>query len=345
MDSKYPNFTVSIHCFTYNQANFIVDAMNGFCMQQTTFPYVAIIVDDASTDGEPDVIRGYLNAHFNMAEAREWENNDAHYIYARHTENKNCYFAVILLKYNFYSIKKDKEPLYKEFEETVKYIALCEGDDYWIAPQKIQIQKEYLDNHPECSYLFTNRKILANGIIKTQYEKKTVYETKDILAGLTPGIQTVMHRNINNLKKLCDTMVPHVNGDIGWAYVFATIGEIHCLPDVTAVYRYSGYGVYSSLTPTQRFYTSIEQYYVFHKGLNFPENNALRSFYNWQLRSIALSHIKNMEYKDLLNDIIFTLRHCPTISVKITLLINFCNSTIKDLFSVIYNKIKVKNRQ
>lgn len=49
-------FKVSVRCFTYNQADYITDTMDGFTMQQTNFPFVCCIVDDASTDGEQNVI-------------------------------------------------------------------------------------------------------------------------------------------------------------------------------------------------------------------------------------------------------------------------------------------------
>jgi len=78
---------VCIRCITYNHAPYIEDAMNGFCMQQTTFPYVAVIIDDASTDGEPEVIKAYLDKHFDMQHAHIWENNDAHFMEAQHKEN------------------------------------------------------------------------------------------------------------------------------------------------------------------------------------------------------------------------------------------------------------------
>ncbi len=52
---------VCVKCFTYNHASYIEDAMNGFTMQQTNFPFVCTIVDDASTDGEQDVIKKYLH--------------------------------------------------------------------------------------------------------------------------------------------------------------------------------------------------------------------------------------------------------------------------------------------
>lgn len=154
------DFMVSIHCYTYNHAPYIEDAMNGFTMQQTTFPYVAIIVDDASTDGEPQVIKSYLNEHFDMQNARMWETDDAHFIEAQHKDNQNCNFAVILLKYNFWQAKKLKGPLMEEWNNT-KYVALCEGDDYWTKPNKLQKQIDFLESHPEYSMCFHDVDIKA----------------------------------------------------------------------------------------------------------------------------------------------------------------------------------------
>lgn len=153
MINNKPDFLVSIHCMTYNHAAYIEDAMNGFCTQETTFPFVAIIVDDASTDGEPEAIISYLNAHFDMSQARKWETDDARFIYAQHSEKNNCYFAVVLLKYNFWQAKKDKGPLIKEWTNT-KYVAICEGDDYWTSPNKLQKQVDFLDAHSDYSMCF-----------------------------------------------------------------------------------------------------------------------------------------------------------------------------------------------
>ena len=154
------DFFVSIRCMTYNHAPYIVDAMNGFCMQQTTFPFVAVIVDDASTDGEPEVIKSYLNKHFDMANARQWETDDAVFVEARHKENQNCWFAVVLLKYNFWQAKRDKTPLIAEWVKPVRYIAMCEGDDYWIVPCKLQKQVSFLETHSEYTMCFHRAKIL-----------------------------------------------------------------------------------------------------------------------------------------------------------------------------------------
>ena len=148
------HFKVSVWCNTYNQASYIKDTMDGFCMQQTSFPFVCLIMDDASTDGEPEVIKQYLNDHFDT----EWtkETDDYHLTVARHQENKNCYFAVYLLKYNHYSIKKPRLKYYREVTDEIDYVALCEGDDYWTDAHKLQKQADALDANPQVTLVYTN---------------------------------------------------------------------------------------------------------------------------------------------------------------------------------------------
>ena len=63
-----PPYKVFVYCNTFNQTSYIKDTMDGFCMQQTNFPFVCMIMDDASTDGEPEVIKQYLNDNFDT----EW---------------------------------------------------------------------------------------------------------------------------------------------------------------------------------------------------------------------------------------------------------------------------------
>lgn len=146
---------VAIYCMTYNHASFIEDAMNGFCMQKTDFPFVAIIVDDASTDGEQDIIKRYLDEHFDMLNAHQWETDDAYFIEAKNLKNKNCSFSVVLLKYNYYQQKKSKDTLFSLWGQDANYIALCEGDDYWIAEDKLYKQVNFLKNHPEYGMSYT----------------------------------------------------------------------------------------------------------------------------------------------------------------------------------------------
>ena len=153
------NYIVCVKCPTYNQVSYIEDAMNGFCIQETTFPFVCMIIDDASTDGEPEVIRKYLQEHFDLEDktiARDEETDDYVLTFARHKTNQNCFFAVLYLKYNHYSIKKSKASYMAELNNNAKYIAFCEGDDYWVASDKLQRQIQFMEKQTDCVMTISN---------------------------------------------------------------------------------------------------------------------------------------------------------------------------------------------
>lgn len=152
------NYKVCVLCATFNHAPYITDTMDGFCRQQTDFPYLCVIVDDNSKDGEQEVIKQYLSNHFTAESIKETD--DYHLTLARHKDNKNCYFAVFLLKYNHYSIKKPIRTHYQELVSGVNYLAFCEGDDYWTDEHKLQKQTDALDANPQATLVYTNFRII-----------------------------------------------------------------------------------------------------------------------------------------------------------------------------------------
>lgn len=161
---EYPKFKVCCRCLTFNQAKYITDAMNGFTMQQTSFPFVCTIVDDASTDGEQEVIKQYVEDNFDFSEgsaAFNKETDYAHITYAQHNTNKNCYFAVLYLKENHYSQRKSKMGYLSEWRDMCEYEALCEGDDYWIDSSKLQCQNDALDKNPECTIAYCRVSVIS----------------------------------------------------------------------------------------------------------------------------------------------------------------------------------------
>ena len=97
---EYPNFKVLVRCYTFNQIKYISETLDGFCIQQTNFPFICCVVDDASTDGEPELIKQYQDKYFAMTDAKCYQTEDYCMTYARHKNNKNCFFAVYYLKYN-----------------------------------------------------------------------------------------------------------------------------------------------------------------------------------------------------------------------------------------------------
>lgn len=234
---------VVIQCLTYNHAPYIEDAMKGFCMQETTFPYEAVIIDDASTDGEQEVILDYLNKHFDMPNAHQWETADAQFIEVQHCENTNCWFAVVLLKYNFYQLRKSKNILFAEWAANAKYVAMCEGDDYWIKNDKLQQQVDFLESNQDYSMCYSAFKTVddkGKNIKRGNYEKAmqmslsgnilpNLLVTNFILTCTTIFKQEVQNR-FNDLKF-------EFGHDYTIFLIAATLGKCHYSPQATAAYR------------------------------------------------------------------------------------------------------------
>jgi glycosyltransferase involved in cell wall biosynthesis len=119
---------VSICCITYQHVNFLRDAIDGFLMQETTFPAEIIIRDDASTDGTAEVVKEYVEKYPQL-------------------------IRTILHAENQYSKGK------RAFPETFavvrgEFIALCEGDDFWDDHKKLEIQVDFLEKNPDFSCCF-----------------------------------------------------------------------------------------------------------------------------------------------------------------------------------------------
>jgi len=125
---------VAIICLVYNQENFLRNCLEGFVMQQTNFPFVAIVHDDASTDGSANIIREYEAKYPHIFKP----------IYQ--TENQYSKPGVSVMRIASAAAK----------ENGVKYIAMCEGDDYWTDPKKLQRQVDFLETHSDYSLTTEN---------------------------------------------------------------------------------------------------------------------------------------------------------------------------------------------
>ena len=123
---------VSISCITYNHAPYIRQALDGFIMQQTNFRFEVLIHDDCSTDGTDDIIREYATKYPDIIKPLYEEENQY--------QNGKPHGSAV---WNFPRAKG-------------KYIAICEGDDYWTDPLKLQKQVDFLESHPDFSMVFAN---------------------------------------------------------------------------------------------------------------------------------------------------------------------------------------------
>lgn len=147
------DYKVLVSCMTYNQSKYIEDALNGFAMQQTDFPFVCLVIDDASSDGEQDVIKEWIRKECDMDNAEYSEIPESHIIMVRNKRNHNCIFAFYFLTKNLYGNPRKNE-IITSWGKKCKYMAFCEGDDLWTSPNKLQEQHDTLENHPECTIAF-----------------------------------------------------------------------------------------------------------------------------------------------------------------------------------------------
>ena len=234
-------FLVSVLCETYNQSKYITDTLDGFVMQRTSFPFVAVVIDDASTDGEQGVIRNYIEERFDdslQSGFRQWETEDASWTFARHLDNKNCCFVAVLLKKNLYEDFGKKMAVVKDWTST-KYKAFCEGDDYWTDPLKLQKQVDFLETHVDYSMCCTGFSQTFEG--NESNRNAVVFDLDDItvehlIKGQWIGTHTVVYRGelLNDYKPPFSSL-PF--GDVPMWFELALKGKIKYLKDITANYR------------------------------------------------------------------------------------------------------------
>ena len=145
-------YKVSVECHTYNQAPYVTQALEGFVRQETGFPFVVVVVDDASTDGTQERILAFLREQFAEAPAEETE--EATFYFTAHRQNPNCHFAVYLLKTNHLQAGREQWAYLDPWRSRAQYLAFCEGDDYWIRPDKLRRQAQVLDRHPKVGLVY-----------------------------------------------------------------------------------------------------------------------------------------------------------------------------------------------
>lgn len=249
MEQQY-KYMVYVSCMTYNHAPYIKETLDGFCGQQTSFPYVCGIIDDASTDGEPALLHQYLQDHFIMndtAQVKKEETDDYVMLFTRHKDNVNCFFVVYTLKYNHYQAgKKPKLPYVSQWLYSSKYYALCEGDDYWTDPQKLAKQVEILESDSEIGLCYASAKVYDEDSHSFSKEiKGHKFETFEqqlmwnYIPTLTVCMRTDMRMQYESEKRNWEEASSWKMGDYPLWLWFCVKSKVSFLDDVVAVYRVS----------------------------------------------------------------------------------------------------------
>lgn len=208
---------------TYNHEKFIREAIEGVLMQEVEFAVELIIADDASPDSTELVVKNIIQNHKN-----------GHWVkYIKHSENKG-------MMGNF---------LWALGQCKGKYIALCEGDDYWIDPLKLNNQVKYLEDNDECVATYHDCKILSTSgdLLKDFITKKNFCSDRSGLFDIAiygNFIQTPSFVFRNQFQKLPSYFSELEVGDFFLYLHLAQFGNFKSLDFTGAVYRY-GVGTFS----------------------------------------------------------------------------------------------------
>ena len=260
--SKEEPILVAIHCLVYNHELYLRQCLDGFVMQKTNFRFVAVVHDDVSTDKSADIIREYAEKYPDIIKPifeteNQWSKHDG-------------------------SIDRVMHDVIDELG--TKYVAMCEGDDYWTDSYKLQKQVDFLEEHPDYSLCCHGYSILNAG-------DGTIKERKD---GLSEGtVLGITFTNVDNWKyRYTSTLTLVYRQDISKQipelslfryfrdahrhYYLLKYGKGYYMPFVGAVYRDHGNGEFSSLSSLQKDLIHIWIYDELYE--HNPEDTNLASY-------------------------------------------------------------------
>lgn len=239
-DWKNNEIVVSINTLAYNHEKYIAQCIEGILMQKTNFAFELLIHDDASTDKTADIIREYEKKYPNIVKP----------IYQ--IENQ-------------WSKKIKISSTHQYPRAKGKYIAFCEGDDYWIDKNKLQIQVDFLENNPEYGMCFhgaiehyEDGSIPDRVFSKLKTKKYTANEI--IKHWIIPTASVVIRGALLNddLYARVSSDKRIIYGDITLFIFLGTRSKIWCSSEVMSVYRRHEGGVVFSFS-FEREYKSCVQ--------------------------------------------------------------------------------------
>lgn len=215
MESK---IIVSIQCLVYNHEPYLRKCLDGFVMQKTNFKFEAIVHDDCSTDKSCAIIREYAEKYPDIIKPIYEKENQ----YSKHDVSLNRIM---------------------DNASIGKYVAICEGDDYWIDPLKLQKQVDFLESHPDFDMVRTDSNVYyqdTNITINSVFGKKLFPNCEDTfvdyvvrpawLATCSWLIRSPLG-DYDNLPNDC------FKGDLALMIYIAKRSKVKYLPEVTSVYR------------------------------------------------------------------------------------------------------------
>jgi len=216
---------VSVCMITYNHEKYILEAINGVLMQETDFEIEFIIANDASTDATNGVISNLIKSYEGSIKIK----------YFHHPKNKG------MMKNFIFALE----------ECSGKYIALCEGDDYWTDPLKLQKQVVFLEGNQEYAGCFHNTDILNEMKPCPQLKPWRTYTKNTFNLKDTLSTVSLFHTTSFVFKhKLLQTpswFSKVQSGDMALFTIIASQGPLYRIDESMSVYRKNNTGITSGI--------------------------------------------------------------------------------------------------
>jgi glycosyltransferase involved in cell wall biosynthesis len=281
MTNPDPLPLVSICCITYNHAAYIAQAMDSFLMQKTNFKYELIIGEDNSCDGTQAVLKKYASA----------------YPDAITVVNHNPNIGAIANQIDTFARARGK------------YIACCDGDDFWTDPFKLQKQVDFLEANP-AYVICCHHTTVINENGEKVYEKELPREMEfgymDVLLGKREETRncSLMVRNdhyIHAVGKLDWYSKTYGTDSLFKLYILSvTQQKIYVMPDIMACYRLHKGGIWSMIPGKIRKGRMISDFNIVVNNFNYP-SDAKRSLLKIYLQQYLLFDLRNLKINNVFN--------------------------------------------
>ncbi len=234
VDQTIADPLVSVTMITFQHEKYISEAIEGVLLQKTNFTYELIIGEDCSLDGTRAIVKDYQ---------------------AKHPDK-------IILKLPEKNLGMMRNSVSNKLLCRGKYIAECEGDDYWTDPYKLQKQVDFLESNPAYVLCFHNVNILIDNVIVDDFitsvpANRDTFTMSDIIRGNFIHTPSAIFRN--NISHAINSFIDCQIGDHPLYIVLSLSGKIKYINNTMAVYRY-GTGLWSKKSIEEKFCDSINMF-------------------------------------------------------------------------------------